>query len=173
MRRLGCSSLLALLLVVAIVPTGLAQGESPDQRFGIGFQASFPAWGLSGMVDLSRGFALQGIFGVIGDLKTYAGRGILRFSRQKYHSVYGYGVVGAFSYTGLKEGESWYEWEETTETVVGFGGGLGFDYNWRAWSENLPPISWNLEIGIARVNFSEVDYNFSSMTFGAGLHYRF
>ena len=149
--------------------------EGAETRFGVGFQSSWPAWGLSGMVDVNDRIAVQGIVGFIGDLKTYAGRGIFRFRREDKWNAYGYAMVGAWSYTGAKISVVYPYIEETTETAMGFGGGIGIEYDWRNWMtvSDLPSIMWNFEIGLANVNFDEVDYNFSSFTFGVGAHYRF
>ncbi len=56
---------------------------------------------------------------------------------------------------------------------MGFGGGLGIEYNWQAWSSKLPPLWWNLEVGVSKVDFDQVDYNFAALTVGAGLQLRF
>lgn len=171
MHRL-CSALLVVSLLVVTV-SAVSAGEGIERtRFGIGFQASFPAWGFSGVADLTDQVAVQGIFGFFGDLRTYAGRGLYRFSRKDYWNVYGYAAVGSFSYTGLSIDDDW-TWDEKTETVVGFGAGVGLEYDWRAWSPNLPPMAFNLELGAGSVKFEEVDYNFSSMMIGVGLHFRF
>jgi len=151
--------------------TAGAQGENRG-KFGVGFQSSFPAWGVSGMMDISNNMALQGILGAFGDLKLYGGRGIYRFRQEQRWNTYGYGLIGAWSYKGI-EIDSNFTWKETTETVVGFGAGVGVEYDWRAWVPGLPPIWSNLEIGFGRTKFEEVDYDFSTFMLGAGFHYRF
>ncbi len=170
----GLSRAMALLL--SLGPGAALAAEDVGTKYGVGFQSSFPAWGLSGMVDLNDQISVQGILGFIGDLKTYAGRGIYRFRREDKWNAYGYGMVGAWSYTGYQITSVFpYTTKETTETVMGFGAGVGIEYDWRAWLNNsdMPPIMWNVEIGIANVNFDEVDYDFSSFVFGVGAHYRF
>ena len=164
---------LFLVAVMLLLASSIAVGEEEkDTRFGIGFQGSFPAWGISGVADLNESVAIQGVFGMFGDLKTYAGRGILRFSKGTYWNTYGYGMGGVWTYTGYEFDDDW-TLRETTQTVPGFGAGVGLEYDWRAWSPNMPPVRWNLEIGFARVEFDEVDYDFSSLMVGAGLHFRF
>lgn len=66
--------------------------------------------------------------------------------------------------------EGW-NYKEKTESVMGFGAGAGIEYDWRALSPNLPPIRWNAEIGLGRVGLEY--YNFSTLMFGVGGHYRF
>jgi hypothetical protein len=162
--------ILFVIFGISLFPnTIFAQEEEHEvekTKFGIGLQFTLPAWGISGMVDVAENISAQGIFGVFADLKTYAARGIYRFKKETYWNVYGYGMVGAWSYT------NWL-FEENTETVMGFGAGTGIEYDWRALASGLPPLFFNLEMGLSSVNFNEVAYNFSSFMVGAGLHYRF
>ena len=146
--------------------------EEKKTKFGIGFQSAFPSWGISGMVDVSDKISIQGILGAFSVLKTYAGRGIYRFKKETYWNAYGYGMLGAWSYPGYKIGTGW-SLEETTETVMGFGAGAGIEYDWRGLNPKLPPLFWNLEIGLGSVKFKEIDYNLSAFMFGAGVYYRF
>lgn len=180
MAKVGVILVIFLLLIggTQMVSSQEARAEGIEgetKRFGVGFQSSFPAWGISGMVDVADNLSVQGILGAFGDLKTYAGRGIYRFTRKPYYNAYGYGMIGAWSYTGYEY--YWVGWSlrsrKTTETVLGFGAGVGIEYDWRAWSPNLPPIWWNLEVGLGMVNFEKVDYDFSTFMLGVGAHYRF
>ena len=157
-----------MLLLVSNI--AFAQGEK-ETKFGIGFQSSFPAWGISGMMDVADNVSVQGILGAFGDLKTYAGRGIYRFRKEPKWNTYGYGMIGAWSYP-------WYKWEgwnlvEETETTIGFGAGVGIEYDWRAWMPDLPPVWWNLKIGVGMIEFEEADYDLSTFMVGCGGHYRF
>jgi len=167
------ASLIGILAFFSIGGNVVFAEENADTRYGVGFQSSWPAWGLSGMFDVNEDISVQGILGFIGDLKTYAGRGLYRFRKEDGWNAYGYGLIGAWSYTGIKF--TGYSFEETTETVMGFGAGVGIEYDWRNWMGNsdLPPIMWNVELGIASVSFDEVDYDFSTFMFGVGAHYRF
>jgi hypothetical protein len=164
---------LSTVIMLLFAVSGAASPQEPTRgRVGIGFQTSFPAWGLSGVLDITDKLSVQGIFGVIGDFKTFAGRGIFRFKTEPYWNPYGYGTIGAWRYTGWEIGDDW-SLDETTEMATGFGGGLGLEYNWQAWSSKLPPLWWNLELGFSTVEFEEVDFNFSALTVGAGVHFRF
>jgi hypothetical protein len=142
-----------------------AQNETKEvqqTKYGIGLQFTLPALGISGMVDVTENISAQGIFGVFSDLKTYAARGIYRFKKETYWNVYGYGMVGAWSY-------SYWLFEENTETVMGFGAGTGLEFDWRALVSEFPPLFVNIEMGLSSVN----SYNISTFMIGAGLHYRF
>ncbi len=164
---LGGVVILLFLLVASVAFTE----EEKETKFGIGFQGSFPAWGISGMMDVADNISVQGIVGLMGDLKMYAGKGIYKFRKEPYWNAYGYGTIGRWSYPGYK----WEEWDlvEITETTMGFGVGVGIEYDWRGWDPKLPPIFGNVEIGFGKVEFDEVDYDFSTLMWGGGLHYRF
>lgn len=159
-----------VLLLIFVSNVSFAQ-QQEETKYGIGLQFSFPAWGLSGMIDLKEDVSIQGIFGLFGDLTTIAGRGLYRFRQEPYWNIYGYGMLGIWSYP-YTELEGW-SWEEKTETTLGFGVGVGIEYNWQAWDEELPPIWYNAEFGIGSVNFDKANYNFSTMMLGAGAHYKF
>ena len=173
-----CWKVLTLLFFVSSSVV-FAQGEpnstsqaAVETKYGVGFQSSFPAYGISGMVDANDALSAQGIIGFFGNLKTFAGRGLYRFRKESNWNIYGYGMTGAWSYTGFRVGEA-FAIEETTETVLGFGAGAGIEYDWRAWNAELPPVVWNLELGVGVVDFDQVNYNFSTLLLGAGVHYRF
>jgi hypothetical protein len=177
---------LALLpaLVIAAPRTGLAQettegASSPEApppaaaqasqqpenlRFGIGFQSSLPAWGLSAMYDINDQVTAQAIVGAFGTLTTFGGRGLYRFSKEEAYNLYGYGTVGMWSYPGI-----------IRENVVGFGGGAGIELDWRrilgSDTGSFPPIFSSIDIGMVLASFEY--YNFSGFTMGGGIHYRF
>ena len=137
-------------------------------RYGVGFQGSFPASGLSGMMNVTDEIAIQAIVGLFGNLRTFAGRGLYKFQEDQFWDLYGYGMAGAWSYRGFTINNN-----RQTETVLGLGAGVGFQYDWRAFNPDFPPIAWNIELGLGFVDFKEVNYNFSTIMFGAGVHYRF
>ncbi|MCC5915194.1 MAG: hypothetical protein JJU46_12510 [Balneolaceae bacterium] len=158
----------ALLLFFMLPLTLMAQSEENLEqvnptRYGVGFQGTFPANGLSGMMDFSDEITAQAIFGFFGTLKTFAGRGLYRFQKEEFWNMYGYGMLGAWNYSIGSQ----------SETVLGLGFGAGFEYDWRSYRSDFPPIFWNIELGIGFVDFDEINYNFSTILFGAGLHYRF
>jgi len=162
-----------MVFVISLFANNLFAQEQKETKFGVGFQSTFPVWGLSGTADVSDKIALEGILGIFGDLKTYAGRVIYRLKKETYWNAYGYGMLGAWSYPGFKIGTDYLSTEKTTETVMGYGAGAGIEYGLKALNSNLPPLFFNLEIGLGSVNFKEIDYNLSSFMVGAGVHYRF
>ena len=180
--KINIDLLTRIVLILVILPAMVLAQDTPanqppplnmkETKYGVGYQGTFPANGLSGMMDVNENITAQAIFGLFGDLKTYAGRGLYRFRKEAYWDMYGYGMIGAWSYTGLEVGAG-LTLKKTTETVLGFGAGVGIEYDWRGWDAKLPPIFWNLELGIGMVNFDKVDYNFSTLLLGAGIHYRF
>ena len=161
------------LLVVALLLllSNIAFAEEKGTKFGIGLQASFPGYGISGIVDVTDKVSIQGILDFIGDLKMYAGRGIYRFTKKPFWNAYGYGAIGAWSYPYkvLESGKL----VKKTETVLGFGAGVGIEYNWQALARELPPLWWNVEVGLGIVKFEKAVYDVSTITLGLGVHYRF
>jgi hypothetical protein len=163
--------LLAILFIPYLLHAQAGQEEVHEVqtfKYGVGFQGTFPASGLSGMMNITDDIAIQAIAGFFGTLRTFSGRGLYKFQQEDYWDLYGYGMLGAWSYRGWTVGNS-----RTTETVLGFGAGAGIQYDWRAFNPDLPPIAWNLELGIGIVDFNEVNYSFSTFMIGAGVHYRF
>lgn len=125
------------------------------------------------MLDITPNVSIQGILGPLGNLKMYAGKGIYRVIKTSAGNIYGYGMIGAWSYPLL----SWNS-KEGTETVMGFGAGIGLEVNLKALYpnlfSNLSPISCNAEIGLRSVKFKEASCYFPiPISIGAGIHYRF
>lgn len=160
-----------VILILALCMSAPAQ-DRDDLKWGVGFQSSFPAWGISGSMDINETITAQAIIGFFSGLKTYAGRGLYRFKKEQYWEIYGYGMLGLWSYDGVRF-RSGVGLEDHTETVLGFGAGAGLEYDWRAFNPDLPPLFWNFELGVGFVEFDEVDYDFSALLIGVGVHYRF
>lgn len=135
--------------------------EIAETRFGIGFQTSIPAWGISGMMNFSPQVSGQAMIGLAGTVQNLTGRVIYRFTRESRYSVYGYGLAGVWTYTGGLSNQN--------EAAVG--GGAGVEYDLRGLGEELPPLFFNLEIGMAIADFQ--GYSFNTVTMGSGVHYRF
>lgn len=162
---------IAIVLAFVVFSNAFAQ-DRDDLKWGAGFQGSFPAYGLSGMMDINEMISVQAILGFFGSLNTYAGRGLYRFKKEEDWEIYGYGMIGAWSYDGVRF-RTGFGIENYTETVIGFGAGAGLEYDWRAFNPDLPPLFWNIELGIGIVDFNDVNYNFNTLLIGAGVHYRF
>ena len=136
---------------------------SPPPRFGLGVQNTFPSNGISGVVRLDNDLSIQGIIDPFGILKTYSGRILYAFNEEKEYELYAYGSVGAWSYSDV-----FY-----TETALGFGGGIGIEWDWRNYRNTLPPVYWNAELGLGFAGFDVVSYNLNTLWIGVGAHYRF
>lgn len=147
----------AVLAVFFFFAGALEAGE-----YGVGFQSSWPAWGLSGMYDVNEEVSAQAVLGFAGTANAYSIRGLYRFHREESWNAYGYGSLGLWTYRHRVLG---------SESALGFGGGAGIEYDWRAINPELPPIYWNLEIGIASVGLDH--YSVSALMLGLGAHYRF
>lgn len=137
-------------------------------RFGVGFTSSWPAYGLSGTMQVSESLTAEAVLGMLGTVSNFGGRLWYRFSRNPAYDLYGYGAASMYRY-GYNLGAL----GRGSENVLGFGGGAGVEASLRTLfgDENFPPIFVNVEAGLAFANFEY--YNFSSFTLGAGIHYRF
>lgn len=133
-------------------------------RWAVGFQSAWPTWGLSGSYDVNERITAQAILGAFGTLSSVGARGLYRFNQQEAYDLYGFGTAGLWSYTGI-----------TRETVVGVGGGAGVELDWRRLiasdGASFPPLFSTIDLGLVLANFEH--YNFSGITMGVGLHYRF
>lgn len=158
------TGLLAVLLAAAPV-----QGQE-ESRFGIGFQSSWPAYGLSGIYDVSDRITAQAIVGAFGSVTTLSGRVLYNFQKEPKHALYGFGSTGLWRHSYRILGDS------DTESVLGIGGGAGIELNWRAIVDDSPEPTFprlfsSFDLGFVAANFDY--YDFSGLVFGAGLHYRF
>lgn len=144
-----------------------------NTKYGIGGQFTTPVFGVSGMMDINENISAQAIIGFLGDLFMIGGKGLYKFNKDEYWNIYGYGLIGPSWYTTDKYNSTARTYEEITEFNIMFGGGAGFEYNWKALSESLPDLFWNIELGFGILSFDETDYDISGITFGAGVHYRF
>ena len=94
--------------------------EREKGSIGIGFQISYPFYGLSVIVAPEMDFSFQGMFGLLGKIKSYCGK-------VRYHieesGVYAYALIGAKEYetTNYIDGLS----EKKIETFFGYGIGFG------------------------------------------------
>lgn len=170
MKRCNLYFAAILLASVCLVLPLKAQSDKPFHRktIGVGIQSAFPAFGASVMISPDQQYSIQGILGIFGDLKVYGGRFLYRFNPNQNLQPYVNGLIGAWSYPGYKVGTGW-RLEKTTETVFGFGAGAGVEY----FLQGLPDLGFNAEVGFGSVKFKEIDYNFSAIWFGAGIHYYF
>ena len=173
-----------LILLLPSVALGEEKQEEEKIKFGlggIGLQFTFPAIGLSAVMNIDETKSVQGVIGLFGDIDTYVVRGMYNFRKETRWRSYGYGMVGVLrcsyqqSYVYDWYSQKW-NYREETETIMSYGGGFGIEYDWWKWDwapEDSPPICMNLEIGLLGGGFKKADYDFSSITLGLGFHYRF
>ncbi len=161
-------SVLTILLVSALaspVRAGAQEGES-DSPFGIGFQSSWPSYGISGLYDMSERITLQAIVGALGTVTNFGGRALYRFQMEDKYDLFGFGAVGAlrYSYIGL------------SESALGFGGGAGIELDWREIfspeDRSFPPLFSTIDIGFMANTFESYG-GYSALSLGGSLHYRF
>jgi len=159
----GYLSLFLILVFVLLLTSGTAFAQEQEEgKYKIGFQASFPSYGLSGIMRVNEKVSVQGVAAPFGDVTTFAVRGLYRFREEPGWNAYGYGSFGMYNYTA----------GTIDESKTGFGAGVGIEYDWQMrFGEDAPPLTSNLEIGIGSVNFDYYDY--STFSFGVGTHYKF
>ncbi len=160
-------------VVLAGMAIGLVAGgasaqsnaENQDSPFGIGFQSSWPSYGISGLYDMSDQITVQAVIGALGTVTNFGGRLMYRFQTAPVYDLYGFGSVG---YLG-------YDYGFGSEGVVGFGGGAGIELDWASIFESaeggFPPLYTSIELGFMLANFEH--YNWSGFSMGGSLHYRF
>ena len=173
------SSVLALCLSLAVVCTASAQDLAEptvgDQagKFGVGFASSWPAYGLSGTMRINEKITAEAVIGFLGTISNFGARGWYRFNRNPTYDLYGYAGASLYRYEYTTFVSSTFRTQRATENVLGLGGGVGIEAGIQSLfkDETLPPIFLNWEIGLALANFDY--YNFSSFSFGGGVHYRF
>jgi len=167
MRTVG-STLSAVVLVLAVNGTMTAQAaDLPVQlerpKMGVGFQSSWPSYGVSGIYDMNQTMSAQAVLGLLGGWTTLSGRGLYRFTEHPVIDPYGYGMVGMWRYdSGFADA-----------SAVSFGGGGGIDFDLRHFAPDFPPLYLNMELGLSVVNLDLAGYTGAIMAFGAGFHYRF
>jgi hypothetical protein len=162
------STLTAIVLGMALAGAAAAQQPTlqeqlPRPKIGVGFQSSWPAYGVSGIYDVNPTLSAQAVLGFLGGWTTVSGRGLYRVAQRPYIDPYGYGMVGMWRYdSGF-----------TDASAFSFGGGGGVDFDLRKLAPDLPPLYFNMELGLSIVNLELAGYTGALMAFGAGFHYRF
>ena len=159
---LAAVAALALSAPAAALDLGapLADGEG---RLAAGLQSSFSSGGLSLKYRVSERITAQGTLGFFGSVSNYGARGLYEFSRGDFFGAYGFAGVGVWRYDGGRFFAS--------ESVFGFSGGAGVEYDLRGLAPTLPPVFVSGELGLGVASFD--NYDFSSFGLGLGLHYRF
>ena len=140
-------------------------------RYGVGLGSSWPAYGLSGTIQISETITGEAILGFFGDVTNFGGRIWYRFNRNAKYDIYGYGGVGVYRYKGF---DSILLDIGVSEGVLGLGFGAGVEAGLAKLfdDEDFPPIFVSAELGIALASF-EYYGGFSTISLGFGIHYRF
>ncbi len=130
-----------------------------ESKFGVGITSSYPAYGISGLYDMSEKVTLQAVLGAFGSVTAVSGRGMFRFDRKEKYDWYGFGTVGMWTCTYCS-------------STLGFGGGAGAELKWSKifGDADFPPLFSTFELGMVTANLGNA---FSGFFWGGGLHYRF
>jgi hypothetical protein len=155
------TTVLATLLAAT---TQLSAGDFSTKDIYAGFQSSWPSHGLSVKMDFNDKVTGQAVVGFFGDLNNYSVRGIYKFKKEAFYNLYGYGSLGLWTWDS-----DYASWDD--ESVVGFGGGAGFEYDLRGIDRSFIPLFVNAELGLNIANFDH--YNYNSIGLGLGVHYKF
>lgn len=157
-RNILIVSVTTLILLVSLI----GSSQAADSKFRLGFQGTHFLGGLSGILKISDPWALQGVldFGV----DAFALRILNRFHRERFWNAYGEGTV---AFWGDNDHRSWGRWENHHDNdALGLGLGIGVEYDWRGLNESLPPIGWNIELGVNII--PDLD-----PAIGLGVHWKF
>lgn len=161
-RKISVGILMAVACAVSTPVTAATSGNA--EKYAVGLQSSFMSGGLSAKMKINDKMSGQAVLGALGTLTSFSGRVLYEVKSDNYWDMYGFGTVGVWVWDGGPYFES--------ETAVGFGGGAGIEWDWRAIAPDLPPLYWSLEAGLGVVNFDNYT-GFSTFSLGGGVHYRF
>lgn len=140
--------LLIMILFVSFSYALAVETKKPESSgFGIGFQASFPAWGVSAMLDLGKELTAQGIYGEYQGLKSYTGRGLYYFSKKSLSNTYVFGMINSLEGAGYEWSDETNQVEKFTERISLYGGGIGIEYNMKTFIPGVTALWCNLEVG--------------------------
>jgi len=150
------------------------EGTAKNRLFGLGGQAIYPAAGLSGKFNIGNHASIQGIVGLFAlaniELKSIMLRGLFRFNEANGVEPYLFGMVGSWT----MEQTSIFSSIQTSlqpstikETFPGYGVGCGIEYA----SKEIPSTALNVEIGYGSLQNKKTTFQFSTITYGVGIHY--
>ena len=145
-------------LITIAVLSNMLYAESGD------FYAGVERYGISGKYDFIDKVTAQAIVGAWGfnNLTSITGRGLYKFKEQDFYDLYGYGSLTSWTWDNGFD----------SETVFGFGGGVGIEYNIQGLDRDLPPIFISADGGLQVANFSRYG-GFGGLGIGFGVHYKF
>lgn len=156
-RHILVLSVTTLILLVSMV----SNSQAADSKFRLGLQGTHFVGGLSGIIDFSSPWAVQGVLDVGAD--AFAFRILNRFHEEQYWNAYLNGTLGIW-------GNDHRYWRNRNhyyrESDFGVGVGIGVEFDWRGFEPSLPPIGWNIELGASVVPDFDLDV-------GVGVHWKF
>lgn len=141
--------------------TATANAEIGNGEYALGFQNGFSTAGVAARVGINDEISAEVILGFFGALSHYGVRGLYTLQDEGDWSTYAFGSTGIWTWDS-----SYY-----SETAFGVGAGAGVEWDWRSFNSSLPPITWNIELGLGLVSFDR--YNFGAFSFGTGARYHF
>ena len=155
--------------LIILLLIGLTINTIAYKNLYIGVQSSSPSTGLSIKSDLGDKVSIQGIFDFMGEEKNYSFRGVYKFKQKMFYNIYGFGEVGVWSW------DRRYSRSDLDETVVGYGIGVGVDYDLRGLDSDFIPLFINFELNYYAIDFENEHYNYydDDLGLGLGLHYKF
>ncbi|MFH0764879.1 MAG: hypothetical protein V2A61_00510 [Calditrichota bacterium] len=136
----------AALTALIVSVTALNSASAEEGKYRLGLQGSTFASGISGVMEYSSDWAVQGI--ISPQLRSFAFRGLNRFHQETNWNAYYTGSIGL--------------WNDG----FGLGLGVGAEYDWRGLSPSLPPLGWNAELGLSILPGI-------ALTIGLGVHWKF
>lgn len=166
MKKLVC------MLLLGISTTTLLAQDFP--RLGVGYQANFPASGLSVKYDINETHSIQGVLGFLGVINSYFGRYSYHFPERGdgfAFRPYLFGQVGVYVSDAIPTDiERFLQGADSTdkESILGFGAGGGIDFEIKNF---IPNLRFSTDISFAQVDFEFADFN--TIAFGIGIHYTF
>lgn len=163
-RTLGRAALAAAFALTSAAVLATPAQSQDTSPWAIGFQSSWPVYGLSARYDVTEKFTAQGIVGGATNLLSVSGRGNYRFEQAEKYDLFGYAALTFWNWSGSGVFDS--------ESTIGFGAGGGIEVDWPTILEDddFPPLFSTLEIGFGVAGFDH--YNLSAFSLGASLHYR-
>ncbi|HBT15486.1 MAG TPA: hypothetical protein DEB05_00855 [Firmicutes bacterium] len=159
-RNLSLLICLFSLTFLLLFPTPVTAGEGDSYllRLGGGLQCVYPEFGYSGIINLNKNSALQGMFVYTDYALVYGGKYIYRFMLRPTHNLYGYGMLGYFSFFT----DSW-----ELISSPGVISGLGLEFT---TSDFITNLKYNLEVGFSTVGAPGGPPG-PSIIYGGGIHF--
>jgi len=150
--------IISSLLVACTLLTTTASAQQGDTYLGLQW------YGLSGKYEVTNKISAQAIVGLWGytGLTSITGRINYKFKEKNDYNFYGYGSLSSWSWS-----DAYYN-----ETVIGFGAGVGAEYDIRGIDRDFIPLYISADIGLQVASFAHYG-SFGGLGIGTGIHYKF